>query len=53
MSYDMTSFEDGANAHRQAMDYRRKNRSVDSQGTLDVKLARNGGFAAVLTPSAR
>ena len=52
-TYEMLSFEDGVNAHRQAMDYRRKSATVNSAGTLDVKLARNGGFAAVLTPTAR
>ena len=52
-TYEMTSFEDGVNAHRQAMDYRRKSATVNSASTLNVKLARNGGFAAILVPEAR
>lgn len=47
-SYTQTSFTDGPNAHRQAMDYRKNVNTVNSQGTLQVKMARNGGFAAVL-----
>lgn len=49
-TYKMTAFEDGVNAHRQAMDYRRTVSEVDGKGSLDLKIARNGGFAAVLTP---
>lgn len=50
-SYTLTSFEDGVNAHRQAMDYRKKSSTVSSTTVYPVKLARNGGFAAVLTPA--
>lgn len=48
--YEMTSFEDGVNSYRQAMDYRRKVSTVKGKDVLNVKVARNGGFAAVLKP---
>lgn len=44
----MTSFEDGINANRQAMDYRKKSSTVNSKSIITIKLARNGGFAAVI-----
>ena len=47
-SYKMTSFEDGINAGRQAMDYRRKESHVKSGDKIQIKMARNGGFAAVI-----
>lgn len=47
-SYNMTSFEDGINAGRQAMDYRRKESHVKSGDKIQIKMARNGGFAAVI-----
>lgn len=47
-SYQMTSFEDGINAGRQAMDYRKKTKSVTSNDVLHIKMVRNGGFAAVI-----
>ncbi|MCC8154129.1 MAG: glycoside hydrolase family 97 protein [Tannerellaceae bacterium] len=47
-TFQMTYFEDGINAGRQAMDYRRKNKAVKSTDTLQIKMARNGGFAAVI-----
>ena len=50
--YRMTSYEDGVNAHQQAMDYRKRNSDVDASTVLDVKLARNGGFTAVIEPLA-
>ncbi|MCM1077753.1 MAG: glycoside hydrolase family 97 protein [Bacteroides sp.] len=50
-TYTMTSFEDGINAHRQAMDYRRKQKSVDVNTQLSVKMARNGGWTAVFEPN--
>lgn len=48
--YVMESFEDGVNADRQAMDYRRKHSVVTSDTDLNIRLARSGGFTAVLTP---
>lgn len=47
-SYKMTSFEDGINAGRQAMDYHRKESHVKSGDKIQIKMARNGGFAAVI-----
>ena len=47
-SYQMTSFEDGINAGRQAMDYRCKSSQVKIGELLTVKMVRNGGFAAII-----
>ncbi|MHA4895702.1 glycoside hydrolase family 97 protein [Pedobacter sp. PWIIR3] len=47
-TYTMTYFEDGINAGRQAMDYRKKTRQVTSADKFDIKMVRNGGFAAVI-----
>ena len=47
-AYQMTSFEDGINAGRQAMDYRCKSSQVKNRDVLTVKMVRNGGFAAVI-----
>lgn len=47
-NYQMTSFEDGINAGRQAMDYRKKTSSVKKGEKTTIKLARNGGFAAII-----
>lgn len=47
-SFRMTSFEDGVNADLQAMDYRRQVREVDSSSHIEIRMCRNGGWAAVL-----
>ncbi len=47
-TYKMISFEDGINAGRQAMDYRRKESVVKKNDTIKIKMVRNGGFAAVI-----
>lgn len=47
-SYAMTSFSDGPNSGRQAMDYRMKKTQVDSGSVLDIRMARNRGWTAVL-----
>lgn len=47
-NYTMTGFEDGINAFRQAMDYHKTQRRVDSTGKATLKIARNGGWAAVI-----
>ena len=44
----MTAFVDGVNADRMAMDYRVENTTVKKGTTIKVKMARNGGFAAVI-----
>lgn len=47
-NYKMTSFKDGINAGRQAMDYRRDESSVKKNDVIKIKMTRNGGFAAVI-----
>lgn len=47
-TYKMTSFEDGVNANHQAMDYRKKESTLNKGDKITVRLARNGGFAAVI-----
>ena len=44
----MTSFVDGVNANRMAMDYRMEQRTVNRNTKLSIKMARNGGFAAAI-----
>lgn len=46
--YRMTAFEDGINANHQAMDYRKTERSLRKGDKLTIRLARNGGFAAII-----
>ena len=48
-SYTITSYADGINASRQAMDYLKSSQKVNSSSNLAVKLSRNGGYAAVIT----
>ncbi|MGN7204522.1 glycoside hydrolase family 97 protein [Pedobacter sp. SAFR-022] len=45
-TFNMISFEDGINAGRQAMDYRKQERPVKAGETIHIKMVRNGGFAA-------
>ena len=47
-TYRVTSFEDGINAGYQAMDYRMKSATMNKNQKLSIRMARNGGFAAVL-----
>lgn len=44
----LTSFVDGVNANRMAMDYRIEKVTVDKSTKLHIKMARNGGFAGVI-----
>ncbi len=44
----LTSFEDGINAGRQAMDYRKKTISVKKGDSYHVVMVRNGGWAGVI-----
>ena len=44
----MTSFVDGVNANRIAMDYRMEKTSVNKATKLHIKMVRNGGFAGVI-----
>jgi alpha-glucosidase len=50
-AYEMETFEDGVNAHHQAMDYRHRSTKVDSSTTVSVTMARNGGWAGVIKVS--
>ncbi|MBQ7442835.1 MAG: glycoside hydrolase family 97 protein [Bacteroidaceae bacterium] len=43
-----TIFEDGRNAHRIAVDYKRTEMDVTPRGRLHLHLARNGGWCAVI-----
>ncbi len=47
-TYTMTSFEDGINAGRQAMDYRKKVSRVKKGDKIQIQMVRNGGWAAVI-----
>ncbi|MEJ7684189.1 MAG: glycoside hydrolase family 97 C-terminal domain-containing protein [Segetibacter sp.] len=47
-TYTMTYFEDGINAGRQAMDYRKKTIQVKAGDKFNITMVRNGGFAAVM-----
>lgn len=44
----LTAYKDGANAHYQAMHYNKEQKTVDRNSTIEVKMVRNGGFAAVI-----
>lgn len=48
-TWKMVSFEDGVNANKQAMHYMKREQQVKKGQTIRVKMARNGGFAAVLS----
>ncbi len=41
-------FEDGINADRQAMDYKKREKEVNKSTKLTLKLVRNGGWAGVI-----
>ena len=47
-TFKMLSFEDGINANRQAMDYRKKESTVNPAESIKIKMARSGGFAATI-----
>lgn len=49
-TYTMTYFEDGINAGKQAMDYRKKSIQVKAGEKITINMVRNGGWAAVLKP---
>lgn len=46
--YHIISYEDGVNANRQAMHYVKKKGRVRKGQILRIRMARNGGFAAVI-----
>jgi alpha-glucosidase len=47
-TFRMTAFEDGVNAYWQAMDYDIRKQAVKQGDKIHIKLARNGGFAAII-----
>ncbi|MBM3312488.1 MAG: hypothetical protein FJY80_13395, partial [Candidatus Aminicenantes bacterium] len=49
-SFEMTSYQDGPNADRNATDYKLSKRTVTAAEKLTIKLAPGGGWAAVLSP---
>ena len=48
-TWKMISYEDGVNANKQAMHYMKREKQVKKGQKIQIKMARNGGFAAVLT----
>jgi alpha-glucosidase len=48
-TYTMTYFEDGINAGKQAMDYRKKTMQVKAGDKMTIRMVHNGGWAAVLS----
>ncbi|NIF06685.1 glycoside hydrolase family 97 protein [Chryseobacterium sp. Tr-659] len=49
-NYSMEAFSDGINAPKQAMDYRRELKTIIPNQTISIKMSRNGGWAAILSP---
>ena len=47
---ELQFFQDGANAHRIAVDYKKMHRHVAPSDTLHLRLARNGGWCGVVEP---
>ena len=47
-SFKMKAFVDGINAGYQAMHYNVVEQTVTSASQVEIKMARNGGFAAVI-----
>jgi alpha-glucosidase len=47
-NFTLTSFEDGINADRQAMDYKKRTSEVSNQTKLSIKMVRNGGWCGVI-----
>ena len=44
----MTAFRDGVNANYQAMHYNKITQDVNSNTTINIRMARNGGFATIV-----
>ena len=47
-TFTLTSYEDGVNADRQAMHYKKNVKSVKKGDVVKIKMVRNGGYAAVI-----
>ena len=48
--WKLTGFQDGINADRQAMDYKKITQLVNNQSSMKLNLVRNGGWAGVVEP---
>lgn len=48
--YILTAFEDGVNSPTQAMHYVKSSRKVRKGDKISLKMARNGGYAAIIQP---
>lgn len=48
--FEMTLYQDGTNADRIAIDFKQTKMIVDSNFNQEIKLAKGGGFAAMLIP---
>ena len=46
--YKLTGFKDGINADIQAMHYNKVEKKVTKNSTIEIKMVKNGGFAAVI-----
>ncbi|MBQ3121219.1 MAG: glycoside hydrolase family 97 protein [Bacteroidaceae bacterium] len=46
--YKLTGFKDGVNADIQAMHYNKVEKKVTKNSTIEIKMVKNGGFAAVI-----
>ncbi|MEE9167472.1 MAG: glycoside hydrolase family 97 protein [Candidatus Neomarinimicrobiota bacterium] len=49
-NYSVESIEDGINADRYGSDYRKVTQTISKGGSLTIKLAPGGGWAAILMP---
>jgi len=47
-NHTLTAYKDGVNANWQAMHYNKEQRQVSATTTLDIKMMKNGGYAAVI-----
>ena len=46
--FSLTAFKDGINADMQAMHYNKVEKKVTKDSTIEIKMVKNGGFAAVI-----
>lgn len=49
-NYKLDYFRDGVNTEHYAQDYKREQRDIKSDDSMNIKLAAGGGWAAILTP---
>ncbi len=48
--YEVKIFEDGRNSNRNAEDYKIRKQTIDHTKTLKLKLAKGGGYCAIIKP---